>query len=189
MCYNDIIMNDKQLQDIVVEYQNSHDKVSAVEKVTQVLADELLRVVEVNVEKPWGAYIRLDNNDAERFATLYFPSISYDDAKLGNENAELSPKILIVEPGKRLSWQKHARRAECWTFLTDGSLYRSDTDELGTEIISKAGDFVQLQAGERHRLVGDASGLTVVAEIWQHVDSDNLSDEDDITRIQDDFSR
>ena len=74
-------------------------------------------------------------------------------------------------------------------FLTDGALYKSDADDNQGDLITMhAGDFVQLQAGERHRLVGGDT-LTVVAEIWQHTDANSLSDEDDIVRIEDDFKR
>ena len=45
-----------------------------------------------------------------------------------------------------------------------------------------------LQQGERHRLVG-LSDYAVIAEIWQHTDATNPSDEDDIVRLQDDFGR
>ena len=50
------------------------------------------------------------------------------------------------------------------------------------------GNFIQLDKGERHRLIGlDSWGI--VAEIWQHTDPENPSDEDDIVRLQDDFGR
>ena len=49
-------------------------------------------------------------------------------------------------------------------------------------------DIVKLQQGERHRLIGlDTWG--VIAEIWQHTDLENPSNEDDIVRVQDDFGR
>jgi hypothetical protein len=47
---------------------------------------------------------------------------------------------------------------------------------------------ITLKKGERHRLIG-LSGWGKVAEIWQHTEPDNPSDEDDIIRLQDDFGR
>jgi len=45
-----------------------------------------------------------------------------------------------------------------------------------------------MDKGERHRLIRlDSWG--VVAEIWQHTDKEEPSDEDDIIRLQDDFGR
>ena len=54
--------------------------------------------------------------------------------------------------------------------------------------ILKVGDKIKLKQGKRHRLIG-LEGWGVVAEIWQHTDAANPSDEDDIVRLQDDFGR
>jgi hypothetical protein len=40
----------------------------------------------------------------------------------------------------------------------------------------------------RHRLVG-LGDWGVLAEIWQHTDLQNPSDEEDIVRLQDDYGR
>lgn len=45
-----------------------------------------------------------------------------------------------------------------------------------------------LGQNERHRLVG-LNDWGMVAEIWQHIDANNPSDENDIIRVQDDFGR
>ena len=50
------------------------------------------------------------------------------------------------------------------------------------------GDQIILKQGERHRLIG-LNDYGVVAEIWQHTDKKNPSDEEDIVRVQDDFGR
>lgn len=41
---------------------------------------------------------------------------------------------------------------------------------------------------ERHRLMG-LDDYAIMAEIWQYTDVNNPSDEGDIVRVQDDFSR
>jgi hypothetical protein len=47
-------------------------------------------------------------------------------------------------------------------------------------------DTIRLKQVERHCLIGlDDWGL--VAEVWQHTDESNTSNEDDIVRVQDDF--
>lgn len=145
-------------------------------------------VVEVNSDKPWGAYIRFDNRDADRFISEFFGETT-EPYLSGDEAADLSPKILLVTPGQKLSWQMHSRRAERWRFLTPGAYHRSDTDEQGPLLRAEEGDEVQIAAGERHRLVGDDSLYTIVAEVWQHIDGEHLSDEDDIVRISDDYMR
>lgn len=78
------------------------------------------QIVEQDLTKPWGAYYRMDSSDAERFVREFFPDLSMGEAKLGREDVELSPKLLLVAPGHRLSWQYHDRRAERWRFLTAG---------------------------------------------------------------------
>jgi len=88
-----------------------------------------------------------------------------------------------------LSWQYHHRRAEIWQ-VVEGTvgIKRSNTDEEGELGEYGPKDQVKLQQGERHRLIGLA-GWGIVAEIWQHTDASNPSDEDDIVRVQDDFGR
>lgn len=138
-----------------------------------------------------GGFIRLDNANADAFVGEFFPDTSAVDARLGNTDAELSPKFLLIQPGQRLSWQRHARRAERWTFLTEGAYHRSDNPEdMGERIEARRGDVVQFGAGECHRLVGREDGeYALVAEIWQHTSLENPSDEDDIERLQDDYKR
>ncbi len=102
---------------------------------------------------------------------------------------KLSPKILVVEPGKRLSWQYHHRRAEIWRVVEgEVGIIMSDSDEQTALNLFEPGDVIILENGKRHRLVG-LNDWGVVAEIWQHTDTEHPSDEDDIVRLQDDFGR
>ena len=101
----------------------------------------------------------------------------------------LSPKILIVNPNSRLSWQFHNRRKEIWRVYKNsvGVIRSMDNNQNEIEIL-KEGDIIRFQTEERHRLVG-LSDIGVVAEIWIHTDLNNPSDEQDIVRLQDDYSR
>ena len=48
----------------------------------------------------------------------------------------MSPKILIVKPGARLSWQYHHRRAEIWqVYKGEVGIVRSDKDRTVCETI------------------------------------------------------
>lgn len=138
--------------------------------------------------RPWGGFFVLDESQAPAFAGIYFPQLEISDIQITNK---LSPKILVVAPHKRLSWQYHFRRAEIWKVIagTTVGVKISDTDEQSEEVkVLESGSFIQLEKGERHRLIGlDTWG--VVAEIWQHTDPENPSDEEDIVRLQDDFGR
>lgn len=65
---------------------------------------------------------------------------------------------------------------------------RSDTDQEGNIVVSTTEDVIKFAQGELHRLVGSAE-QGVIAEIWQHIDANHPSDEEDIVRVQDDFGR
>ena len=143
------------------------------------------RVISKDFERPWGAFLVIDENQAQTFSNQFFEGIDVDSLKI---QGKLSPKILIVKPGARLSWQYHYRRAEIWqVYRGEVGIIRSDTDDQGDLVIYSDGDQVKLQQGERHRLIG-LEDFGIVAEIWQHTDS-VPSDEDDIVRVQDDFKR
>ncbi|GAB3831093.1 phosphoheptose isomerase [Pontibacter rugosus] len=136
--------------------------------------------------RPWGGFFVIDENQAQTFADTYFDGISVDDLKI---SGKLSPKILVVAPEKRLSWQYHHRRAEIWQVVKGTvGVVTSDTDEEGEVKTLHPGDKITLRQGERHRLVG-LQEWGVLAEIWQHTNADQPSDEEDIVRVQDDFGR
>jgi len=101
----------------------------------------------------------------------------------------LSPKILIVNPDSRLSWQFHYRRKEIWrVYKNSVGIVRSRDNNQNEMEILKEGDTITFQIEERHRLVG-LSNFGVVAEIWIHTDLKNPSNEQDIVRLEDDYSR
>ena len=106
----------------------------------------------------------IDEKDADRFISHFFPEIDKSDLL---EGAKLSPKILLVEPGKKLSWQYHHRRAEIWKLIWGkAAVATSDTDKEKNRVVLQVGDIVRLKQGERHRLIGLEDEWGVVAEIW-----------------------
>lgn len=136
--------------------------------------------------RPWGGFFVLQEQDADRFIELYFPGYTKEQLMIGEK---LSPKFLVVAPGKRLSWQYHFRRAEIWRVLYGPVQVATHlTDEEVTPSRYENGDIIVLQKGERHRLIG-ADNFGIVTEIWQHTNPAHPSDEDDIVRLQDDFGR
>ena len=142
-------------------------------------------IVAKDFERPWGAFLVIKEEEAQDFANRFFDGIDLDTLCV---EGKLSPKILIVKPGVRLSWQYHHRRAEIWqVYQGEVGIIRSDDDMEGEQVKFKEGEQVRLAQGERHRLIG-LEGYGIVAEIWQHTDS-VPSDEEDIVRIQDDYIR
>lgn len=147
-------------------------------------------VVEFDDEKPWGGMYRLSDTQADRFIAEFFPGLTLEEAKLSRPGVRLSPKFLLVEPGHRLSWQYHHRRAERWHFLTAGAYSRSKHDRPPEPQVARAGTIVQFDQGERHRLCAlPGKQYTLVAEIWQHTDETTSSNEADIVRLEDDYRR
>jgi len=154
--------------------------------VQQFLDEKEFNVISKDHARPWGGFFVLDESQAPQFIATFFPHLSLEDF---SDYGKLSPKILVVAPDQRLSWQYHHRRAEIWKLIGGvAGVAISDTDEQTNLQMLEVGDVVNLKCGERHRLVG-TDGYGVVAEIWQHTDPTHPSDEDDIVRVQDDFGR
>lgn len=170
----------------ITPVQLTGNRQSVFDSISQYLSVENFKIASKDFNRPWGGFFVLDESQAEKFAQKYFPEVEFSSLKI---SAKLSPKILIVEPTKRLSWQYHFRRAEIWKLIAGSSgVAISESDEQGEVQQMKIGEIIRLKQGQRHRLVGlDSWG--VVAEIWQHTDASNPSDEEDIVRLQDDFGR
>ena len=169
----DQIFNSEQEKEIVFE---------EVEK----YISSFVRIRYKDMTRPWGGFFVIEEEDAEAFIKQFFNHLTKEQLSI---SGKLSPKILLVEPGKKLSWQYHHRRAEIWKLIGGrAGVIKSDDDKEKEIIFLEPGDLVELKQGERHRLIGlDKWGI--LAEIWQHTDGANPSDEDDIIRLQDDFGR
>jgi mannose-6-phosphate isomerase len=155
-------------------------------KIASLLTKSNFTIVNRDESRPWGGFYVIDETQAIQFAKHFFPEEKLDEIKITDK---LSPKILIVAPHKRLSWQYHHRRAEIWKCISEQvSVATSDTDEQDHIHILRNGDIIKLPNGKRHRLIG-MDDWGIVAEIWQHTDELNPSDEDDIVRLQDDYNR
>jgi mannose-6-phosphate isomerase len=165
---------------------NTLEKSAVFEQIAAALKQENFTVITQDETRPWGGFFVIDESQAAAFAAKFFPHLAMDSIRITNK---LSPKILVVAPNKRLSWQFHHRRAEIWKILSGVvGVKTSLNDEEGEIKELQPGTFIQMDKGERHRLIGlDSWGI--VAEIWQHTEPEYPSDEDDIIRLQDDFGR
>ena len=154
--------------------------------VSKKLSDQGLTVVAADKQRPWGGFFVIDEDQAQEFANIYFDGLDVSGLRVAGK---LSPKILLVKPEARLSWQYHHRRKETWRVVEGPvGIARSLTDEQPTAEMFQTGETVVMEMGERHRLIG-LDNWGVVAEFWQHTDLDYPSDEDDIIRVQDDYDR
>jgi mannose-6-phosphate isomerase len=107
--------------------------------------------------RPWGSFTVLD--DAEGYKV----------------------KRMVVRPGKRLSYQRHARRSEHWFFVEGRG--RVTLDGCTSEV--SKGMAVDIPVTAAHRIENDGSTDLVFIEV-QHGD---YFGEDDIVRLEDDFGR
>ena len=73
-----------------------------------------LGIASQDLERPWGGFFVIDEKDAQLFADIYFDGYDIDSLR---KAGKLSPKILLVKPAARLSWQYHHRRAETWRVI------------------------------------------------------------------------
>ena len=150
------------------------------------LENQGFNIVNQDDSRPWGGFFVIDEFQAQKFARQYFPNTEPESLK---GSGKLSPKILIVKPEARLSWQYHHRRSEIWAVVQGPvGIIRSNTDEVSTLKVYESGAIIELAKMERHRIVG-LKDWGVVAEFWQHTDPNHPSDEEDIVRVQDDYAR
>lgn len=93
-----------------------------------------------------GRLFVIEEKQAQDFANQYFDGIDVESLKI---EEKLSPKILLVAPQARLSWQYHHRRAEIWQ-VVDGvvGIKRSNTDEEGELKEYNPKDQVKLEQGK-----------------------------------------
>jgi len=90
-------------------------------------------------------------------------------------------KRIVVYPGKRISLQRHHRRAEHWFILSGEAVVSVDSEELHLT----AGQSVDIRRGAAHRILNAGTGELAFIE----VQTGDYCGEDDIERIQDDFGR
>lgn len=161
------------------------DKSSIFNQIKTELSASGFSIIEENLEKPWGAYLVIDPKQIQEFKDLFFQEVdlSFEDG------LSYSPKILLVAPEEKLSWQYHFRRSELWKLVEgEAAIARAQTDQENPAEDMQIGELITLAQGERHRLIGKKT-WGIVAEIWVHTDLKNPSNEADIVRVQDDYKR
>jgi mannose-6-phosphate isomerase len=90
-------------------------------------------------------------------------------------------KRMTVEPGHRLSYQRHRRRSEHWFVVEGDALVTLD----GVEHTVATGEAIDIPLGAAHRIENKGSVPLVFVEV-QH---GTYFGEDDIERLSDDYGR
>ncbi|MDQ5845686.1 MAG: phosphomannose isomerase type II C-terminal cupin domain [Acidobacteriota bacterium] len=107
--------------------------------------------------RPWGSFTVLDEGDGYKV------------------------KRIEVLAGKRLSYQKHAQRAEHWVVVQGTAKVTLDD----REVIVEGGQSIDIAVGSAHRVENPGEDLLVFIEVQRG----GYLGEDDIVRLQDDFGR
>jgi mannose-6-phosphate isomerase len=122
------------------------------------MADEKARTIsQFYDERPWGRYTVLDEGHGYKV------------------------KRIEVLPGKRLSYQRHAKRSEHWMVVHGTGKVVLD----GRDLMVPAGQVADIPSGAAHRVENPGMETLVFIEIQR---GDYLG-EDDIVRLSDDFGR
>lgn len=108
-------------------------------------------------QRPWGSFTVLDEGEGFKV------------------------KRIEVLPKKRLSYQKHARRAEHWFIVRGTAKVTID----GKVIFFRENQAVDIPVGTAHRVENPNGELLIFIEVQK---GDYLG-EDDIVRLEDDFGR
>ena len=108
-------------------------------------------------ERPWGSFTVLD------------------------EGENFKVKRIEVLPGKRLSYQKHAQRAEHWMVVLGEARVTLDDEEITVT----AGETVDIPVESKHRVENPGTEKLIFIEIQRG----SYLGEDDIVRFSDDFGR
>jgi mannose-1-phosphate guanylyltransferase/mannose-6-phosphate isomerase len=120
-------------------------------------ADRGERIAHRRVYRPWGSYETVDLDQG------------------------FQVKRLIVNPGARLSLQKHARRAEHWVVVRGTARVTRDRDVF--DLVANQSTYIPL--GATHRLENPGKEILHLIE----VQSGDYLGEDDIVRIEDSYGR
>ena|SRR5689334_7682372 len=109
-----------------------------------------------SVERPWGAFQQFVSNE------------------------QVTVKIITVQPGHRLSLQKHEHRGEMWQIL-DVPIDITVDDK---QWLAQPGEMVWVPCGATHRMGNSGSEPGRLLEVaFGHFD------ESDIERLEDDYAR
>lgn len=110
-----------------------------------------------SAQRPWGTWHVLD------------------------QGPDYKVKRIEVEPGHRLSYQRHEHRSEHWLVISGTGTFVID----GLTTTARPGEHVDVARGSAHRICNDADELLVIIEIQRG----GYTEEDDIVRLEDDYDR
>ena len=120
------------------------------------------------------------SSDRDRREAVFVEERPWGRFRQFTANEPTTVKTITVDPGQRLSLQRHQHRAELWHVLA-GPL---DVTVDGRTWSAQVGELVWVPVGAVHRMGNPGDREAVVLELgFGHFD------ESDIERLEDDYSR
>lgn len=115
-------------------------------------------------ERPWGTFEILE---------LFSPH--------GGECHSICVKKIVIHPGQRLSYQRHAKRNEHWYFVSGNGIVVHNEVEIPVTF----GSALHIQSQDKHRAINTSTdSMLVFIETMT-----GEYDEEDIERFHDDYGR
>ncbi|MBI5968807.1 MAG: phosphomannose isomerase type II C-terminal cupin domain [Deltaproteobacteria bacterium] len=108
-------------------------------------------------QRPWGSYTVLEERDTYKV------------------------KRIEVLPGRRLSYQKHEKRAEHWVIVGGQARVTLEDQDIDLSV----GQAIDIPRGAAHRVANTGTELLTIIEIQRG----EYFGEDDIARLEDDYGR
>ncbi len=98
-----------------------------------------------------------------------------------SDESDHKVKRIVVQPGKRFSYQRHQRRSEHWIIVAGRA--RMTLDDVQTEHSAGEALFIPLLAKHRLECISEAPLVFIEVQLGEYFG------EDDIERFEDDFGR
>ena len=174
------------MEELNIPQLTNISKQETIEKVENWLKNLGLEISTKDLERPWGAFWHIKPEKTNLFLSLFFPKVK------ANIKSDISPKILLISPKESFSWQYHQRRNEIWKFLNPVGILLNNTNNIPSEeqIETKnQGEIAKIPAKKRHRAIALENNYGLIAEIWEHLNSNDPSNEEDVIRVQDKYGR
>lgn len=180
-----VLIGDVVADDVASSYIRSEDRLVAAiglrDMVVVVTRDAVLVTPMDRAQDVKGIVARLENDgrDETRLHPRVYRPWGYYESVDADDGFQV--KRIAVYPGRRLSLQKHARRAEHWIVVTGTA--RVTRDDECFDLMRNQSTFIPL--GAVHRLENPGPGLLTLVE----VQSGDYLGEDDIVRLEDSYGR
>jgi mannose-1-phosphate guanylyltransferase len=182
---NNVIDGDVLLNHVKNSYIYSSNRLVSANNLSDVIIidtqDALLVSSKNNSEDIKKIVKKLKNNnrsESENHRKVYRPWGYYDSIDIGNN---FQVKRILVDPGAKLSLQKHTKRAEHWVIVKGIA-----TITCGDKIFRlKENESTYIPKGTIHRLENNEKNPLEIIEIQ----TGSYLGEDDIIRLKDDYQR